>query len=474
MSSQPPPPMVFVAMPFGAKRPPGRDGPCIDFDRIFAFIEAGVAKVGLECHRGDLERPGGFIHRTMFESLLLAEYVVADLTLANPNVAYELGVRHGGGARATILLCARPFMEHLPFDLKPLRVHPYDLAADGGLDDEAGARLTGVVEEQLRAALAGKLPSDNPLLQVTSAHPDGGVQHEKIDIFLERMEYASQVGERVRAALDDPDQEHSRATLRALGDELLEAPGLVPQLHSALLSVFLGLREIEAHDEMVALYDRMPRELQRTPVAIEQLAFALNRLAEAAGKAGEGTRAQRLRNEAFRTLEALQPEQWTSETHGIAGRIHKGRAEAERAADRADEAEAAMQRAIETYEAGFRADPRDYYPGVNAVMLRQDRGSEEDDAALQLLLPAVRFAVDRAPTPRRVDERYWQAATRLELACAAGDWDAAEHHAARVASLKVPTWMRKTTTKTLRRRRKRLDDGTRGARVLDDAIRKLG
>ena len=37
----------------------------------------------------------------MYERLLVAEYVVADLTFSNPNVTYEVGVRHGATARPT-------------------------------------------------------------------------------------------------------------------------------------------------------------------------------------------------------------------------------------------------------------------------------------------------------------------------------------------------------------------------------------
>ena len=48
----------------------------------------------LEALRGDEEHTGGIIHSAMFARLLLAEFVVADLTLANANVFYELGIRH--------------------------------------------------------------------------------------------------------------------------------------------------------------------------------------------------------------------------------------------------------------------------------------------------------------------------------------------------------------------------------------------
>src|SRR5947208_13155732 len=44
------------------------------------------------------------IHKPMFERLVLCEYAVADLTTANANVFYELGVRHAIRPRSTVLL----------------------------------------------------------------------------------------------------------------------------------------------------------------------------------------------------------------------------------------------------------------------------------------------------------------------------------------------------------------------------------
>jgi hypothetical protein len=47
---------------------------------------------------------GGIIHKPMFERLILCEYAIADLTTANANVFYELGVIHAVRPWSTVLL----------------------------------------------------------------------------------------------------------------------------------------------------------------------------------------------------------------------------------------------------------------------------------------------------------------------------------------------------------------------------------
>ena len=89
--------------------------------------------------RADEERVGGFVHLAMFERLLLAEIVLADLTLASPNVMYELGIRHATRPRATLSVFARP--SQLPFDLSPIRALPYRLGPDGRLPKASRAEL---------------------------------------------------------------------------------------------------------------------------------------------------------------------------------------------------------------------------------------------------------------------------------------------------------------------------------------------
>jgi len=105
-------PHAFIAMPFGSK--PGADGVAIDFNRIYAeLIKPALESAGFDVFRADEELRAGDIRTDMFQELLVADLVVADLTLDNPNVWYELGVRHALRARGVVLVqgprAAQPF-----------------------------------------------------------------------------------------------------------------------------------------------------------------------------------------------------------------------------------------------------------------------------------------------------------------------------------------------------------------------------
>ena len=120
--------LCFVDMPFGRKSDLA-SGVEIDFDQIYqTAIKPAIEAVGLEVLRGDEEASGGIIHAAMFARLLLAEYVVADLTLANPNVFYELGIRHAARPFTTVPIFATTHA--LPFDVALIRGVPYQL--EGG------------------------------------------------------------------------------------------------------------------------------------------------------------------------------------------------------------------------------------------------------------------------------------------------------------------------------------------------------
>lgn len=450
-------PMCFIAMPFGTRKADG--GITIDFNRVHQYITRGAEAAGLETIRADFEPAGGFIHKPMLERLLVAEYVVADLTFANPNVTYEVGVRHGASARATLLLCAEPLVGSLPFDFKPLRMVPYAIAADGSLSDDAGNKLADVVCERLQQARTGQLPVDNPIMQITAWKPAGSIEHSKTDVFLQRLQFTGELGERIKAALlKNTDQ--AVALLAAIEDEVIGLPPDVAQVHTALLGVYLGYREKKAYDRMASLFEKFPKELKQTAVAGEQYALALNRLAENAAKAGKRDEADELRARAMAVLDEIPPASVTSETYGIRGRIYKGWHDAVCSTSGSDDPRAAamLQRAIETYEQGFRTDLRDYYPGVNAITLRMLRGTDEDRAALKTLMPVIRYSVSSAPSPKNNDERYWQTATKLELATADRDWKAARQHLTDLLGIQVASWLRETTATNLDRQQKAFSD----------------
>ena len=94
-------PHAFIAMPFGTK--PGHDGQPIDFNRVFTMlIRPALEQAGCTVFRADEETRAGDIRTDMFQELLVADLVLADLTLDNPNVWYELGVRHALRARGVV------------------------------------------------------------------------------------------------------------------------------------------------------------------------------------------------------------------------------------------------------------------------------------------------------------------------------------------------------------------------------------
>ncbi len=114
--------LCFVLMPFGKKTDAA--GNIVDFDTVYAeLIRPAIEESGLESLRADEEIAGGIIHKPMFERLILCQYAVADLTTANANVFYELGVRHAVRPWSTVLLFSKGGSQ-LPFDVAPLRAMP--------------------------------------------------------------------------------------------------------------------------------------------------------------------------------------------------------------------------------------------------------------------------------------------------------------------------------------------------------------
>jgi tetratricopeptide (TPR) repeat protein len=385
-------PLCFVVMPFGVK--PDGEGGSVDFDAVYADLLApAIRDAELDPLRADEELVGGLIHKPMFERLILADYAVADLTTANANVFYEVGVRHAVRPYSTVLVSAN--VKRAPFDLAPDRVFPYRLDARGRPADAAAERVTVAVA--LRAARAAA--TDSPVFQLIDDLPRPEIDRLKTDLFREQAAYSADV----KASLAEArgaGVEKVREVEQSLGaPEDVEA--------GVLVDLVLSYRAVEAWEDMIRMVSAMPEPLRRTVMVREQYGFALNR-------AGRGEEAERV------LLEVIDKAGSSSETLGLLGRVYKDRWEAQRRGS-VLLAEGHLDNAIDAYRRGFEADWRDAYPGVNAVTLMEIRSP--GGAEQQELLPVVRYANRRRIEGRRAD--YWDHATRLELGVVGRDRDEA-------------------------------------------------
>ena len=121
----------FVIMPFGEKA--DMDGRVINFDVVYRYIIRdaiaelrGKENLKIECLRCDDIDEAGSIDVDMFSSILDADIAIVDITTGNPNVFYELGIRHSLRDNVTVII--RREGGGLPFNIQGLRVIDYDPA----------------------------------------------------------------------------------------------------------------------------------------------------------------------------------------------------------------------------------------------------------------------------------------------------------------------------------------------------------
>lgn len=113
---------AFIVRPFGVKED-------IDFDRVEReLIAPALAACGIEGRTtGEIVRQGN-IREDMFRLLVVSDVVIADTSIHNPNVYYELGIRHGLRNQHTIIIRAEGSKDRYPFDLQTDRYLTYDAA----------------------------------------------------------------------------------------------------------------------------------------------------------------------------------------------------------------------------------------------------------------------------------------------------------------------------------------------------------
>lgn len=120
------------------------------------MIKPSVEGCGLDfnCIRADEVSQSGSIIKDILSKLKSSDVVIADLTGRNPNVFYELGVRHSLSKR-TILIAQS--IEDVPFDLQAYRVIEYTPNLPGA------DRFKKQIEKYLKDIIAKPESADNPI-----------------------------------------------------------------------------------------------------------------------------------------------------------------------------------------------------------------------------------------------------------------------------------------------------------------------
>jgi tetratricopeptide (TPR) repeat protein len=415
-------PLCFILMPFGIKA--NADGSIINFDRVYQdLIAPAVRDAELEPIRADQEVTGGIIHKPMFERLILCPFAVADLTTANANVYYELGVRHAFKPFSTIQIIAAG--SRLPFDVQMLRTISYTLGADGVPDPAKASASSEAIATFLKEARKGA--KDSPIFQLIDNLPVPDVQHLKTDVFREQVEYSAQVKDKLADARRSPQKADA---VRSVEKDL----GEIADLDTGVaIDLLLSYRAVSAWDDMVKLIQQFSGPLAQTVMVREQLGLALNRL--------------KRRDEAQQVLLKLIEERGpSSETCGILGRVYKDQWEDATQSGNAFLAKGYLDKAIKTYLQGFESDWRDAYPGINAVTLMELRNPPDERA--KQLVPVVRYAVQRKIERGKPD--YWDYATLLELAVLEGNQDATTQALGDALANVREKWEPETTARNVR------------------------
>jgi hypothetical protein len=160
---------AFIIRPFGTRKG-------IDFDEVEKqLLDPALRNIGAEGRTTGEIMEAGNIRIDMFQELLVADLVVADITTNNPNAFYELGIRHALQEKRTFLIRAKkvPSSEPLtaealkeadvPFDLKTDRYFEYDSASPAkSLDQLTEALRTTAASERQDSPVFLLLPNLKP------------------------------------------------------------------------------------------------------------------------------------------------------------------------------------------------------------------------------------------------------------------------------------------------------------------------
>ena len=204
----------------------------------------------------------GDIREDMFSLLLMADLVIADITMHNANAFYELGIRHALRDRRTILIKS-PGMSETPFDILGYRYLSYDYNAPGA----ALPDLVTMIRETV-----GSDRVDSPVFKVLPklksqdyekflVLPEGFVDEVRI------ARESGSVGKLSLLAYEAEDYNWAIPGLRLIGEALYQSRAFeLAKLVWEKVKSELNL-DTHANDRLATIYQRLAeKELSKNPI----------------------------------------------------------------------------------------------------------------------------------------------------------------------------------------------------------------
>jgi tetratricopeptide (TPR) repeat protein len=154
----------FVVMGFG-KKTDFATSRVLDLDKSYHnIIKPAAQEAGCECMRADEIVHAGTIDVPMYDQLLSADVVVADLSTANCNAFYELGVRHALRPFTTITIAEDKMVA--PFDVNHILIRRYQHMGEG-IDFDEVMRMRGELKNAI-SIISNKPANDSPVYTFVS------------------------------------------------------------------------------------------------------------------------------------------------------------------------------------------------------------------------------------------------------------------------------------------------------------------
>ncbi|MDP1678669.1 MAG: TRAFs-binding domain-containing protein [Candidatus Nitrotoga sp.] len=432
----------FVVMGFG-KKTDFESGRTLDLDMSYQnMIKPAVEAAGLKCTRADEIVHSGMIDVPMYEQLLSADVVVADLSTSNKNAYYELGVRHALRPYTTIVI-AEDGIKAFPFDLNHVAVRKYH-----HLGEDIGASEAKRFSAILTMAI----------VQIMEKDPRD--KDSPVYTFLRSLDPPA-----LGKALDDAAKLNKKSTGVPNNDVMPEA------VHSMLMQQVDEAQKNKDFKKAKSLLSTV-RELRKvtSPVKPDEPIiekpedpYIIQRLALLTYKSKYPTEVDALK-EALELLTVLNPQTSNdTETLGLWGAVHKRLWELTKDSKYLDES-------VRGYERGFYLR-NDYYNGINLAYLRNVRCANAatpaeaiaDFVQAQRIRREVRDICQEVLHSENlpVNARYWAQATEAEACIGMGDKVAEEQgeQMLEVAlKMDVEQWMKDSTQEQLEKLKPMLID----------------